>query len=105
VAIGFVLLLALTRRSENYSTSSSKTFHSFNDDSPFASARRSARIRVQLTGSVIENPQGLHWNTFKLSANARLIVCSNFIGRPQTGQTTSTVWTAFSLIPYLRCWR
>jgi hypothetical protein len=32
---------------------------------------------VQLTGSVIENPHGLHWNAFRLWANARLIACKN----------------------------
>jgi hypothetical protein len=56
-------------------------------------------LDVQLTGSVVENPQGLHWNTFKFSANARLIVCSNVIGRPQTGQMTSTGWKELSTIP------
>jgi hypothetical protein len=44
---------------------------------------------VQLTGSVVENPHGLHWNTFKFSAKARLIMCSKIIGRPQMGQMTS----------------
>lgn len=43
---------------------------------------------VQLTGSVIENPHS-HRNTFRSSPNLRLIVLSNVIGRPQTGQMTS----------------
>jgi hypothetical protein len=53
---------------------------------------------VQLTGSVVENPQGLHLNTFRFSAKARLIVCSNVIGPPQTGQMTSLMNVGFSLI-------
>jgi len=50
------------------------------------------------TGSVIENPHGLHWNTFKFSANARLIVFKNVISRPQTGQMTSFSGVTSSLI-------
>jgi hypothetical protein len=53
---------------------------------------------VQLTGSVVENPHGLHLNTFRLSAKARLIVCSKIIGRPQTGQMTSFADVRFSLM-------
>jgi hypothetical protein len=49
----------------------------------------------------MQNPQGLHFNTFKSSAKARLIVCSNIIGRPQTGQMTSTVGAAVFVMPYL----
>jgi hypothetical protein len=56
---------------------------------------------VQLTGSVVENPHGLHWSTFKFSAKARLIVCSKVIGRPQTGQTTSFVLVTSSLMAHL----
>jgi hypothetical protein len=56
---------------------------------------------VQLTGSVIENPHGLHLNTFKLSAKARLTVCSKIIGRPQTGQMTSFMLLTSSLIAYV----
>jgi hypothetical protein len=41
------------------------------------------------TGSVIENPHGLHLSTFRFSANARRIVWSNIIECPQTGQATS----------------
>jgi hypothetical protein len=52
----------------------------------------------QLAGSVVENPHGSHLNTFKSSAKARLIVCSNVIGRPQTGQMTSFVNVASPLI-------
>jgi hypothetical protein len=42
-----------------------------------------------LTGSVIENPHGVHSNRFKFSQKARLIICSKIIDRPQTGQMTS----------------
>ena len=52
---------------------------------------------VQLTGSVVENPHGLHWNTFTFSPKARLIKRRKVIGRPQTGQMTSFV----SLTPLL----
>ena len=44
-----------------------------------------------LTGSVIENPHGVHSNRFKFSQKARLIICSKIIDRPQTGQMTSSV--------------
>jgi hypothetical protein len=44
---------------------------------------------VQLTGSLVEKPQGLHSNTFRLSANARRMVRTNLMDRPQTGQITS----------------
>jgi hypothetical protein len=57
---------------------------------------------VQLTGSVVENPHGLHWNTYKFSAKARLMTCSKIIGRPHTGQTTSFVSVTSSLILHLR---
>jgi hypothetical protein len=56
---------------------------------------------VGLWGSVVENPHGLHWNTFKLSSKARLIVYRNVIGRPQTEQMTSLVGVISSLILYL----
>lgn len=56
---------------------------------------------VQLTGSVVENPHGLHLNTFRFSAKARLIVSSKIIGRPQTGQMTSFVDVASLLIEVL----
>lgn len=46
---------------------------------------------VLLTGSVFKYPHGLHWNTFKFSAKARLIVCRRVIGRPQAAQMTSFV--------------
>jgi hypothetical protein len=49
---------------------------------------RTGRV-VQLTGSVIENSHGLHWNTFKSSPIVRLIARNNIIERPQTGQMTS----------------
>jgi hypothetical protein len=55
---------------------------------------------VQLTGSVVENPHGLHLNTFKSSAKARLIVCSKIIGRPQTRQMTSFVDVGSLLIAH-----
>jgi len=42
---------------------------------------------VQLAGSVIEKPQGLHLNTYRFPAKARLISCSRVIGRLQTAQT------------------
>jgi hypothetical protein len=51
---------------------------------------------------MVENPHGLHLNTFRFSAKARLIVCSEIIGRPQTGQTTSFADVRFSLMTYLR---
>ena len=53
---------------------------------------------VQLAGSVVENPHGLHLNTFRFSAKARLIVRTRIIGRPQTGQMTSFVDVGTSLI-------
>jgi hypothetical protein len=56
---------------------------------------------VQLTGSVVENPHRLHWNTYKFSAKARLIVCSKVIGCPQTGQMTSFVGVTSLLIAHL----
>jgi hypothetical protein len=56
---------------------------------------------VQLAGSVIEKPHGLHCHTYRASANARLIVCNKIIGRPQTEQITSLAGTAGSIIPYL----
>ena len=39
--------------------------------------------------TVVENPHGLHWNTFRFSANARQILWSRTIGSPQTGQGVS----------------
>jgi hypothetical protein len=53
---------------------------------------------VQFTGTVIENPHGLHWNASKFSANARLIVCRNAIDRPQTGQMGSLIGVSSSVI-------
>jgi hypothetical protein len=53
---------------------------------------------VQLAGLVVENPHGLHLNTFRFSAKARLIVCSRIIGRSQNGQMTSFVDVGPSLI-------
>jgi hypothetical protein len=44
---------------------------------------------VQLTGSVIEISHDSHWNRFKSSPIVRLILRSNIIERPQTGQRTS----------------
>jgi hypothetical protein len=35
-----------------------------------------------------------------MRTNARLIVCSKVIGRPQTGQMTSTAWMVLSVIPH-----
>jgi hypothetical protein len=43
-----------------------------------------ARV-VELSGSVIESPQGLHLNAYKFSAKARLMICK-LIGLPQTGR-------------------
>jgi hypothetical protein len=37
---------------------------------------------VELSGSVIESPHGLHSNAYKFPAKARLMIC-NVIGRPQ----------------------
>ena len=42
---------------------------------------------VQLAGSVIEKPQGMHLKTYRFPAKARLISCSRVIGRLQTAQT------------------
>jgi len=58
---------------------------------------------VHLAGSVVENPHGLHWNTFNSSANAGLIIARNIISRPQTGQMTSFCGATFSLIGIVRC--
>jgi hypothetical protein len=52
---------------------------------------------VELSGSVIESPQGLHSNAYKFSANARLMICK-VIGLPQTGQATSLLNVRSSLI-------
>jgi hypothetical protein len=52
---------------------------------------------VELSGSVIESPQGLHSNTYKSSVKARLIVWK-IIGLPQTGQATSLLGLNSSLI-------
>jgi hypothetical protein len=52
---------------------------------------------VELSGSVIESPQGLHSNTYKFSVKARLIVWK-IIGLPQTGQATSLLGVKSSLI-------
>jgi hypothetical protein len=60
-------------------------------------------VVVQLTGSVIESPHGLHWNAYKFSPKARLIVCMSVIGRPQTGQMTSLVVGVTSLL-IIRVW-
>jgi hypothetical protein len=43
----------------------------------FGDDRRAFEFFVQLTGSVIENPHGLHWKRFKFSANARRIMWSS----------------------------
>jgi hypothetical protein len=43
---------------------------------------------VELSGSVIESPQGLHSNAYKFSARARLMICK-VIGLPQTGQAST----------------
>jgi hypothetical protein len=56
---------------------------------------------VQLVGSVIEKPHGLHCHTYRFWATTRLISCSKVIGLPQTGQTTSAVGAAGSIIPCL----
>jgi hypothetical protein len=47
-----------------------------------------AGLVVELWGSVIESPHGLHSNAYKFSAKARLMICK-VIGWPQTGQATS----------------
>jgi hypothetical protein len=43
---------------------------------------------VELSGAVIESPQGLHSNAYKLSVRARLMIWK-VIGLPQIGQATS----------------
>jgi hypothetical protein len=43
---------------------------------------------VELSGAVIESPQGLHSNAYKLSVKARLMIWK-VIGLPQIGQATS----------------
>ena len=43
---------------------------------------------VELSGSVIESPQGLHSNAYRFSAKARLMICKA-IGLPQMGQASS----------------
>ena len=52
---------------------------------------------VELSGSVIESPQGPHPNACKFAAKARLMTCK-FIGPPQTGQATSLPGERSSLI-------
>jgi hypothetical protein len=52
---------------------------------------------VELSGAVIESPQGLHSNAYKFSAKARLMIW-RVIGLPQTGQATSLLGVKFSLI-------
>jgi hypothetical protein len=60
----------------------------------------------QLAGSVIEKPQGLHLNTYRSSAKARLISCSSVIGRLQTGQTFLISGVCLSVIALdLACYR
>src|SRR5215469_3952192 len=58
---------------------------------------------VQLAGSAVEKPHGLHWNTFNSSTNVRLIIVRNVISRPQTGQMTSFAGVTFSFICIDRC--
>jgi hypothetical protein len=55
---------------------------------------------VELSGSVIESPQGLHSKAYKFSAKARLMICK-IIGLPQIGQATLLLGIRFSLIGYL----
>jgi hypothetical protein len=50
---------------------------------------------AELSGSVIESPQGLHSNAYKSSAKARLKIWK-IIGVPQTGQTTSLRGVSFA---------
>jgi hypothetical protein len=52
---------------------------------------------VELSGSVIESPQGLHSNAYKFPAKARLMICK-VIGLPQTGQATSLLSTKSSVM-------
>jgi hypothetical protein len=52
---------------------------------------------VELSGSVIESPQGLHSNAYKSSVKARLMIWK-VIGLPQTGQATSLLGVKTSLI-------
>jgi len=54
---------------------------------------------VELSGSVIESPHGLHSNACTFSAKGRLMICK-VIGRPQTGQPTSSLDVKSSLIAY-----
>jgi hypothetical protein len=55
---------------------------------------------VELLGSVIESPHGLHSNARTFSAKGRLMICK-VIGRPQTGQPTSLLGVKSSPITYL----
>ena len=56
---------------------------------------------VELTGSVIESPHGLHWNAYRFSAKARLMT-DRVIGRPQIGQATpSSLGLRSSLMSHL----
>jgi hypothetical protein len=59
---------------------------------------RLSGLVVQLTGSVIEKPHGLHCHAYRFSAKARLISCSKIIGRPQIGQIVSAVGGVSSAI-------
>jgi len=54
---------------------------------------------IELSGSVIESPHGLHSNARRFSAKGRLMICK-VIGRPQTGQPTSSLDVKSSLIAY-----
>jgi hypothetical protein len=53
---------------------------------------------IELTGSVVENPHGLHLNTFRLSAKACLIVCNKIIGRPRDRTMTLFADARFPLM-------
>jgi hypothetical protein len=55
---------------------------------------------VELAGSVIERQHGLHWNTYKFSANARLMT-DKVIGWPQVGHATPSLGVWASLMSYL----
>jgi hypothetical protein len=52
---------------------------------------------VERAGSVIERPHGLHWVTYKFSANARLMT-DKVIGWPQIGHATPSLGVGISFM-------
>jgi hypothetical protein len=55
---------------------------------------------IELSGEVIESPQGLHSNAYKFPAKARLMICKD-IGRPQIGQATPSLGVGTSRMSHL----